>query len=216
MSSLIKEVKLAGLSGGIVGVGGSAGSIGPLLEILESLPPEFQDPIVAVIHRPKSATQKFAEVFRARVSRPVEEPDHGEKIKQGVFYLAPSGHHLLIDKSRRFQLSDLKSDCVFMPSIDELFITAAEAYSGKGVAVLLSGAGNDGIKGLKKWTSLGGKSVIQGPETAQVQILPREAVRQVSQATVMRPEMIGHHILENYRKFEKLTNNFLQTIKVEL
>jgi two-component system chemotaxis response regulator CheB len=94
----------------------------------------------------------------------------------GMAYLAPPNYHLLLEPDRTFTLTIDERVNYARPSIDVLFETAAEAYKDKLIGIILTGANNDGSKGLKKIKEFGGLAIVQDPETAEVASMPRAAI----------------------------------------
>jgi two-component system chemotaxis response regulator CheB len=62
------------------------------------------------------------------------------------------------------------------PSIDALFESVADAYGEKAIGVILTGASNDGSKGLLKIKANGGKAIVQDPTTAECSVMPKAAI----------------------------------------
>ncbi|MEI7983582.1 MAG: chemotaxis protein CheB, partial [Bacteroidota bacterium] len=97
---------------------------------------------------------------------------------KGMAYLAPPNYHLLIEPDFSFTLTIDERVNYARPSIDVLFETAAEAFKDQLIGIILTGANNDGSKGLKKISEYGGLTIVQDPETAEVDSMPRAALRE--------------------------------------
>ncbi|MFQ6590047.1 MULTISPECIES: chemotaxis protein CheB [Pseudomonas] len=157
-------------------VGASAGGVEALLHIFEPLPQDFGLPIIAVLHLPDERRSQLAEVFARRLRIPVREGRDKETLQAGTLYFAGPGYHLSVEQDRSLSLS--QEDRVFYsrPSIDFLFSSAADAY-GKGLlAILLTGANQDGASGLAYVKQSGGTTVVQDPRDARIAVMPLAAL----------------------------------------
>ncbi|GAB7530282.1 chemotaxis protein CheB [Pseudomonas sp. 3A(2025)] len=153
-------------------MGASAGGVEALLAVLRSIRPGFMLPILVVLHLPEERSSQLAQVFQNRLPIPVHEAQDKETIKAGTLYFAPAGYHLSVEDDYSLSLS--QEDKVFhsRPSIDILFDSAADAYGARLCGMLLTGANNDGARGLAKISAAGGLTVIQDPDTALARIMP--------------------------------------------
>ena len=90
--------------------------------------------------------------------------------------MAPPNYHLLIEPDQTFTLTIDERVNYARPSIDVLFETAAEVFREHLIGIILTGANNDGSHGLKRIKELGGMAIVQDPETAEVDSMPKAAV----------------------------------------
>jgi len=159
-----------------VAIGVSAGGIAALEKILPRFAPDCGLVILVVQHMSPGGGHYLVEHFSSVCHLPVKEASDKEKSEAGTIYFAPADYHLLVEKQRTLALSMEAKVHYCRPSIDVLFETAAEAYSGALAGVILTGANRDGARGLARVKQLGGLSVVQSPETAEVDIMPRAAM----------------------------------------
>lgn len=156
----------------VIVIGGSAGALEALGRILPALPRDFGMPLVTVLHQPPTKPSLMAKVLATKCALQVKEPDDKEPLAPGMLYVAAPNYHLLIEKQRSFALSVDDFVLFSRPSIDVLFESAADAY-GPGVAgLLLSGANEDGARGLRSIREAGGIAIVQSPATASVPTMP--------------------------------------------
>ncbi|MCO8168752.1 chemotaxis protein CheB [Pseudomonas sp. 21LCFQ02] len=158
-------------------IGASAGGVEALLTLTEGIAADFRLPILVVLHLPEQRSSQLAQVFQNRLPIAVHEARDKETIVAGTLYFAPAGYHLSVEDDLSLSLS--QEDKVFhsRPSIDILFESAADAY-GPGLAgVLLTGANDDGARGLARIRALGGLTVIQNPQTAVARTMPEAGLR---------------------------------------
>jgi two-component system chemotaxis response regulator CheB len=145
----------------IIVIGGSAGAIQPLKTILRTLPADLPVAVFVVIHMAPSTPSELATSManvgplRARVAA------DGESIEYGRVYVAPPDHHVLI---RQDSLSVVRGpyENRSRPAIDPTFRTAANVFASRVLAVLLSGALNDGTHGAMVVKAHGGLVICAG------------------------------------------------------
>jgi two-component system, chemotaxis family, protein-glutamate methylesterase/glutaminase len=160
----------------LVAVGASAGGVEALLELLPALPADFGVPVVVVLHLPEDRDSVLCELFAKRCARPVREAGDKTPATPGTIFFAPAGYHLLVEADLTFSLSCDAPECYSRPSIDVLFSSAADALGTGLVAVLLTGANNDGAKGLAEVATQGGLTVVQDPSQARSATMPSAAI----------------------------------------
>ncbi|SDW72705.1 two-component system, chemotaxis family, response regulator CheB [Pseudomonas syringae] len=177
-------------------VGASAGGVEALLRIFSALRPGFSLPVLTVLHLPDDRRSQLAHVFQNRLQIPVKEADNKEDIVPGTLYFAPSSYHLSVESDRSLSLS--QEDRVFYsrPSIDILFDSAADAYGSRLAGVLLTGANNDGARGLLQIRKNGGFTVIQDPLQAQASTMPEAGLALHSPDYLLSLTDIGRLLVE--------------------
>lgn len=159
-----------------VAVGGSAGSLSVLLAILPRLPGDYPWPVLAVAHLHPRQKGGFVDLLDQRSSLRVKEAEDKEAIAPGQVYFAPADYHLLLEPGLTLALSADDKVRFSRPSIDVLFESAALACRSRLVGVLLSGAGDDGARGLRRIRELGGLAVVQDPARAEHPAMPQNAL----------------------------------------
>jgi two-component system chemotaxis response regulator CheB len=171
-TSLIKGVRA-------VMIGASTGGPTAIFSIIPTLPKEFPISIGIAQHMPAGFTRSFAERLNKLSKLEVCEAQGGERVVPGMVYIAPGGSHLNFEAKSGSVFTRLKPkerDDRYAPSVDELMISAASAFHGRVLGILLTGMGNDGVVGMQKVKSLGGITVAESEETAVVFGMPREAI----------------------------------------
>ena len=173
-------------------IGGSAGSLKALSEMLPALPCDFALPIMVVVHLPPDKKSVMAELLQAKCSVEVKEAEDKEPIRPGVVYFAPPDYHLLVEAQGCLSLSYDRPELFSRPSIDVLFESAADVYGETLIAIILSGANNDGALGLKAVVEAGGMAIVQSPNGAYATAMPIAALTQCPSAQVMSTEQIAN------------------------
>ncbi|MBJ2267080.1 chemotaxis protein CheB [Pseudomonas sp. MF6772] len=157
-------------------VGASAGGVEALLSVFGALAPGFNLPIIAVLHLPDERRSQLAEVFDRRLAIPVVEARDKETIQPGTLYFATPGYHLSVEHDHSLSLSQEERVHHSRPAIDYLFESAADVYGPNLLAILLTGANQDGARGLAQVKQRGGTTVIQDPAEARVAVMPMAAL----------------------------------------
>ena len=157
-------------------IGSSTGGMEALRIILEVLPKDFPVPILIAQHISPHSDNYLAKFLDNACKVSVREAEEKEKAIPGHVYLAPPNYHLLVEKDGFISLSVEARVSYAPPSIDFLFESAAEAYNGGLIGIVLTGANSDGSKGLKRIKECQGLTIVQDPNTAQAEAMPRAAI----------------------------------------
>jgi len=175
----------------VVVVGVSAGGVDLLLEVLPGLPADFPVPIVVCLHASSGTTAELAAMLDERVPIRVTEAADKEAFGAGHVYLAPGGYHLLLERDGAFSLSVDEPVRFARPSVDVLFDSAAHAYRQRVLAVVLSGANDDGARGLGRIKAAGGTVIVQDPASALAADMPRAALAAVAPDYCVEPARLA-------------------------
>jgi len=158
-------------------IGGSAGALEALSTILPALSPTLEVPVALVLHLAGDKPSYLAQVLSARCTLAVREVEDKSPILPRTIHVAPPGYHLLVERGGHFALSVDPPVHFCRPAIDVLFESAADAYQARLVAVLLTGANEDGALGMARVKERGGTTIVQSPAEAQVRTMPEAALR---------------------------------------
>lgn len=175
----------------MVVIGGSAGGIEALNVLLGGLPLQFAPAVMIVTHLPPDSPSYLVQAFRHRTPLPVVEPDAGERILPGRVHVAPPGYHMMVEVDRTVALSTEAAVRFSRPSIDVLFESAAAVYRERLLAILLSGANDDGAKGLQRVRAYGGLAWVQAPDTASSPEMPRAAIDRGAADAIFSPQTMA-------------------------
>lgn len=160
----------------IVVIAASAGGIQALTDILSRFPGGLPVPIVVVQHVDPRHRSLLVEILSRRVKLPVEEAAEGSRLEPAKIYIAPPDSHLLVNQGGTLSLS--KSELVHFvrPSADLLFESAAATYEEGTIAVVLTGAGEDGAMGVRAVKKVGGTVIAQDEATSEFFGMPGAAI----------------------------------------
>jgi two-component system chemotaxis response regulator CheB len=180
----------------LVAIGASWGGLEVLREILRDLPAELDAAVVIAQHRsPESHPTAFRDLLGAVTRLRVAEAGDKDEIRPGTAYLAAPDYHLLVEPGA-VSLSTDEPVLYARPSIDVLLETAAESYRERCIGVVLTGANDDGSRGLARVVELGGTAIVQDPETAQRDEMPRAALRAAPLARVLAVAEIAPYLVD--------------------
>lgn len=160
----------------LVAIGASWGGMEAIGRLLSGLPPSFRAPLVVVQHRAPSASDSVMRGYlSARSCLPVVDAEDKEPIEDGHVYLAPPDYHLLVDDGI-LTLSLERPVAFSRPSVDVFFESAADSYGEGLVAVVLTGANDDGSRGVLAVRAAGGTVLVQDPAEAEKPRMPEAAI----------------------------------------
>lgn len=172
----------------LIAVGTSAGGLHALGIILGRLPATLGVPVVVVQHR-ATGSHDLASVLQDSTTLVVVEAEDKLIMQDGHVYIAPPDYHLLVAPGELALTTDAPVR-FSRPSIDVMFESAAEAYGAAVVAVVLTGANQDGSLGATSIARAGGRILVQDPGTAEARTMPAAAAR-LERAEVMTLEGIA-------------------------
>lgn len=158
-------------------IGGSAGSVDVLSSLLPAFGPACGVAVLVVVHLPRERQSGLAALFAPKCRLPVAEAEDKQPLVPEAIYLAPPDYHLLVDEGRQLALAADELVHYSRPSIDVLFESAADAYGSRLLGVVLSGANDDGAAGLSAIARAGGLTLVQAPEGALADTMPRAALK---------------------------------------
>ncbi len=176
-------------------IGASWGGLAAVVAITKDLPANYPLPIVVVLHRLKDFESELEAILQKKIALKVCEVDEKRPLKGGKMYVAPANYHVLIESDSTFSLSISAPENYSRPSIDVTFDSAAEAYGNRLIGIILTGANNDGSKGLKAIVDKGGTAIIQDPEEAEMNMMPLAAIALVNNALVLKLSQIKDFLL---------------------
>jgi len=179
----------------IVVIGTSWGGLAALTELLGSLPGDFGIPIAVVQHRSKESERLLPQLLQDATELTICEMDDKDPLLPGTVHLAPANYHALIDTG---MVTLTVEDPVRFsrPSIDLLFVSAGDTYREGTIGVVLTGANEDGSRGLQHIVKRGGVALVQDPKTAEIPIMPAAALKAVPSAEVLALPGISKRLLQ--------------------
>ena len=164
--------------GRIVVIGASTGGVEALRDLLPQLPAGMP-PIAVVQHIPTNFSRLMAERLNSLCAFEVREAREGDELANGLCLVAPGDFHLMLATAgRRYKVRLTQSPPVHhcRPSVDVLFRSAVECGGANAVAVLLTGMGRDGARGMQELRASGAHTIAQDRASSVVYGMPAAAV----------------------------------------
>ena len=175
----------------LVVIGVSTGGLKAIKAVLSVLPSGFALSIIIVMHRHKETDGYLERSLNDECNMHVKQADEKEEIRAGIVYVAPPNYHLLIEDDGTFSMSIEGPVNYARPSVDVAFESAAEVYREGLIGIILTGANQDGSRGLKKIKEAGGLAIVQTLETSEATEMPRSAMAAVKPDYVLPLVEIG-------------------------
>ena len=159
----------------VLAIGASTGGPDALAEVLTRLPADFPVPIVVVQHMPPVFTTLFAGRLDSKSALSISEASDGDVLRPGTVLIAPGDHHMVLRRSGdvvRVVLNQGTPENWCRPAVDPLFRSVAEAYGGRTLAVVLTGMGQDGLRGCDRLRAVGAHVIVQDEASSVVWGMP--------------------------------------------
>ncbi|MFD2164085.1 chemotaxis protein CheB [Paradesertivirga mongoliensis] len=164
----------------VIVIGTSAGGLLALKKLINQLQEDFPAPMLVVQHiSPDANGNVLLDALNSLGKLKCEHAISGGIIKPGHLYLAPSDHHLMIDRDQTMLVTKGAAENRSRPGIDPLFRSAAVAFRNKVVGIILTGYLDDGVAGLEVIKRCGGICIVQDPEDAEYPDMPKNALAHV-------------------------------------
>jgi two-component system chemotaxis response regulator CheB len=186
----------------VVTIGSSTGGPNALAEVFGGLPKDFPVPIVMVQHMPRVFTSMLAERLTRQSLLPVEEARDGMELVPGKAWIAPGGRHLTVGRrlsTVRTQLNDDPPENSCRPAVNTLFRSVAAAYQKRVLGVVLTGMGEDGMKGAIELRRVGAQILAQDQQSSVVWGMPGAVARAGAADKILPLDEIAGEIVRRVR-----------------
>jgi two-component system CheB/CheR fusion protein len=177
----------------VVGIGASAGGLEALKVLLAQLKLQGRMAYVVAQHLAPDHPSLIVELLKRVTPLQVVTAVDGDLLRPGVVAVAPSNRDVAV-RGDRLVLTDPPPRFGPSPSIDRLFESIANEWRQQGVAVVLSGTGSDGARGVAQVRAAGGLTFAQLPETARFDAMPRAAIALGGVSKVLETGAIGQQL----------------------
>ncbi|WP_010093401.1 protein-glutamate methylesterase/protein-glutamine glutaminase [Ornithinibacillus scapharcae] len=166
----------------IVLVGASTGGPRALQRLILDLPEDFSNPVLIVQHMPAGFTKSLADRLNNLSGLHIKEAKHGEIIQDRTVYIAPGNFHMKIRKVGTVHAIELTQEderAGHRPAVDVLFESAATINRVNKVAVVLTGMGSDGSKGIEQLKRNDPETIVlaESEESAVIYGMPKAAIK---------------------------------------
>lgn len=184
----------------IVAIGTSTGGPSALQTVLPQLPADFPVPVIVAQHMPPGFTGPLAQRLNGLCPLKVREGVHGEPLKAGTIYIAPAGKQIQVMRKNGQLFLNIGDESpittLYHPSVDVMFLSLAKEVGKGALGVVMTGMGNDGLKGMREIKGLEGFAIAEAEETCVVYGMPRAIVDAGLADRVVPLSEIGHVIVE--------------------
>ena len=177
----------------IVGIGASAGGLESIQKLFGKIPSDLDATFIIIQHLSPDFKSLMPELLSKHTKIKIETAEDGQEIEPSCIYLNQRNKDLAV-KDGKFVLSDkTKTDGLNLP-IDSFFNSLAEEFKQKSIAIVLSGSGSDGSRGVRRIKEEGGIIIVQDPNTAQFDGMPNSTISTGLVDYIDTPENIASFI----------------------
>ncbi len=184
----------------LVAIGASTGGPQALFTILGELPKGFPAAILIVQHVDKEFSEGLASWLRGGSAIGVEIAREGSVPSAGRALIAGTSDHMVMTAGGTLRYRAEPVDMPYRPSVDVLFSSLAEHWSAPAVAVLLTGMGRDGARGMKQLRQLGWHTIAQDEASSVVYGMPKAAALLGAACKILPPLAIAAELMEHVSK----------------
>lgn len=160
----------------VVAMASSAGGLKALIEILAALPAHFPAAVLVVQHLDPHYRSMMADILDRRCQMPVRQAQDNEELLESTVYIAPPDRHMLVNGEHMVTLTDSEQVHFVRPSANLLFVSVAENFGNRAIAVVLTGTGKDGAMGVEAIKQAGGRVIAQDEATSEFFGMPDAAI----------------------------------------
>jgi two-component system, chemotaxis family, protein-glutamate methylesterase/glutaminase len=189
----------------IVAIGTSTGGPNALAALIPTLPADFPAPIVIVQHMPPLFTAMLAERLTSKAAIRVREAAAGDRLTPGHAWIAPGDHHMVVTRNGgppRIEIHREPPENSCRPSVDVLFRSVAAAYGPGALGIVLTGMGNDGLKGCEHIRDRGGCVLVQDEASSVVWGMPGFVARAGLAERILPLDELGPAIVGRARQIQ--------------
>ena len=161
----------------LVVIAASTGGPATLMKFLPAFPREFPGALLIVQHMPGTFTSQFSQQLSDACAIRVKEAEAGEILAPGTAYICPGSHHMRVSATGRITLDDGPRILGYRPCADVTLESTAEYAGPLSIGVVMTGMGNDGVRGAQAMKSAGGYIIAQDEATSVIFGMNAEAIR---------------------------------------
>ena len=178
-------------------VGASTGGPKAIADLLLALPRDCHVAVVVVQHVDVAFSKGLATWLAERTGRNVRVAEHGERPQVDTVLLAGTNDHLVLSKHGTLEYREEPREIFFRPSVDVFFESVADHWPQAGIALLLTGMGRDGGKGMLRLRTAGWHTIAQDESTSVVWGMPKAAIELGGACQVLTVEQMPRAIVSH-------------------
>lgn len=179
----------------VVGIGASAGGLEAIERFFDHMPPDPGLSFVLVQHLSPDFRSLMDELLARHTKLAIHRVQDGMAIEPNAIYLIPPKKNMVLAEGRLL-LTDQDPKAGLNLPIDILFRSLAQDVGDHAIAIVLSGTGSDGSRGIKEIHEAGGLVLVQEPETSGFDGMPRAAVSTGAVDLILPPEAMPARLLQ--------------------
>ncbi len=186
----------------VIAIGSSTGGPQALFSVLGNLSASITQPILITQHMPATFTTILAEHIERVAGRPCKEAEDGESVRDGQIYVAPGDYHMIIDKqglNLELRIVQTPPENFCRPAVDVMLRSLVDAYGPQVLVVILTGMGQDGLKGSEQVVEAGGSVIAQDQESSVVWGMPGAVATNGLCTKVLPVDQLGPFLSSNVR-----------------
>ena len=184
----------------LVAIGASTGGPKALATVLRALPATLDAAVAIVQHLDVQFSSGLVEWLNEQTEMPVSLAREGMRPECGGVYVAGTNDHLVLGADFAFHYTVEPADYPYRPSVDEFFLSVRRHWNRTGIAVVLTGMGRDGARGLLALRQAGWHTVAQDEKTSVVYGMPRAAAQLDAAIEVLPLDGIAASVLRHAGK----------------
>jgi two-component system chemotaxis response regulator CheB len=195
----------------VVAIGVSTGGPNALASLIPTLPRDLPVPVVIVQHMPPVFTRLLAERLAAKSQIGVEEGYPGAALEPGCAWIAPGDYHMVVASDHhqvtlRTHQGPPENSC--RPAVDVLLRSVADVYKAHALVVVMTGMGQDGLRGCEHIRESGGQILAQDQATSVVWGMPGFVANAGLADKVLPLNQLGMEILRRVQNGRESTRAF--------
>lgn len=179
----------------MVVIGASAGGVESLRTVVAELPAGLPAAVFVILHVAATGNSVLPSILTRAGEMPASHPEDGDPIEYGRIYVAPPDRHMVVHEDT-IGIQGGPKENGHRPAIDPLFRSAAGHHGPRVVGVVLSGTLDDGASGLRWIKEAGGLALVQDPDEAMYESMPRAAIAYAHPHAIVPAAVLGRMIGE--------------------
>lgn len=173
----VSTVPFDGTAFDVVAIAASAGGLAAIKKVISPLPADFPAAVLIVQHMSPRHDSLMVDILRSYTLMNVKQAEEGETLRPSTVYTPKPDRHLLVRPDGTIALSSSDPVNFVRPSADLLFESVATSYKNRAIAVVLTGAGNDGTVGVRAIKNSNGTVMVQDEATSEFFGMPGSAIK---------------------------------------
>lgn len=187
----------------IVGIGASAGGLEALTQLMHSLPMDNNSAYIIAQHLSPTHKTMLVELLSRETKLKVKNAENMERLIANTVYITPPNKNIELNEQNKIILTTPDKNSIQpKPSINVFFLSLAKVKKEHAIGIILSGTGTDGTQGMRAIKAGGGITIVQNPESAKYDSMPKSAIDDSSVDIIINPSKMGDELvaLANFPK----------------